>query len=137
MAKVINAADTDSFENDRIAAGFEAIAVGCSLRYPSDLEDAENICMQKTLCRNMVSSFFSSRGPHPSMCTQRKSDRTSYPPGPNQSCMLSLLTPVAPSKSPPKGTGGLIVQGLSRRWAKWQDHVKGLCQGIDAQRQTH
>ena len=43
MAKVINAADTDSFENDRIAAGFEAIAVGYSLRYPSDLENAENI----------------------------------------------------------------------------------------------
>ena len=46
MAKVINTADTDSFENDRIAAGFEAIAAGYSLRYPSDLEDAENIYLQ-------------------------------------------------------------------------------------------
>jgi len=46
MAKVINAADTDSIENDRVTAGFEAIAVGYSLRYPSDLENIENICLQ-------------------------------------------------------------------------------------------
>jgi len=46
MAKVINTADADSFENDRITAGFEAIAAGYSLRYPSDLENAENICLQ-------------------------------------------------------------------------------------------
>ena len=41
MARVINAADTDRFDNDPLAAGFEAIAVGYSLRYPNDLENLE------------------------------------------------------------------------------------------------
>jgi len=41
MAKVINAADTDRLDADPLAAGFEAIAVGYSLRYPADLENIE------------------------------------------------------------------------------------------------
>ncbi len=41
MAKVINAADTNRPENDPLAAGFEAIAVGYSLRFPEDLENIE------------------------------------------------------------------------------------------------
>ena len=41
MAKVINAADTDRLDADPLAAGFEAIAVGYSLRYPDDLENIE------------------------------------------------------------------------------------------------
>lgn len=39
MAKIINAADTDRLEDDPLAAGFEAIAVGYGLRYPDDLEN--------------------------------------------------------------------------------------------------
>lgn len=42
MAKVINAADTDRLDGDPLAAGFEAIAVGYSLRFPKDLENIEN-----------------------------------------------------------------------------------------------
>lgn len=41
MAMTINAADTNRFENDPMAAGFEAIAVGYSLRFPDDLENIE------------------------------------------------------------------------------------------------
>ena len=41
MAKVINAADTDRLESDPLAAGFEAIAVGYSLRYPDDQENLD------------------------------------------------------------------------------------------------
>lgn len=41
MAQVINAADTDRLEADPLAAGFEAIAVGYSLRYPDDRENIE------------------------------------------------------------------------------------------------
>jgi hypothetical protein len=41
MARVINAADTDRLENDPLAAGFEAIAVGYSLRFPNDMENLE------------------------------------------------------------------------------------------------
>lgn len=41
MAKIINAADTNRLEADSLAAGFEAIAVGYSLRYPDDLENIE------------------------------------------------------------------------------------------------
>jgi hypothetical protein len=41
MAKVVNAADTDRLEDDPLAAGFEAIAVGYGLRYPDDLENIE------------------------------------------------------------------------------------------------
>lgn len=41
MARVINAADTDNLDADPIAAGFEAIAVGYSLRYPDDQENIE------------------------------------------------------------------------------------------------
>jgi len=39
MAKIINAADTNNLSADPLAAGFEAIAVGYSLRYPEDLEN--------------------------------------------------------------------------------------------------
>ncbi len=39
MAKIINAADTNRLENDPLAAGFEAIAVGYSIRFPNDLEN--------------------------------------------------------------------------------------------------
>jgi len=41
MAKIVNAADTNRTENDPIAAGLEAIAVGYSLRFPDDLENLE------------------------------------------------------------------------------------------------
>jgi hypothetical protein len=41
MARIINAADTDNLEAAPQAAGFEAIAVGYSLRYPDDLENIE------------------------------------------------------------------------------------------------
>ena len=41
MARIINAADTDNLAADPLAAGFEAIAVGYSLRYPDDLENIE------------------------------------------------------------------------------------------------
>ncbi len=41
MAKVINAADTDNLGADPLAAGFEAIAVGYSLRFPDDLENID------------------------------------------------------------------------------------------------
>ncbi len=41
MARVINAADTDRLDADPLAAGFEAIAVGYSLRYPDDHENIE------------------------------------------------------------------------------------------------
>ncbi len=39
MAKIINAADTNRLDADPLAAGFEAIAVGYSLRYPEDMEN--------------------------------------------------------------------------------------------------
>ncbi|MBW2601291.1 MAG: chromate resistance protein, partial [Deltaproteobacteria bacterium] len=39
MAKVVNAADTDKLDNDPIAAGLEAIAVGYGLRFPDDTEN--------------------------------------------------------------------------------------------------
>jgi len=39
MARVINAADTGRLDGDPLAAGFEAIAAGYSLRYPNDLEN--------------------------------------------------------------------------------------------------
>ncbi|MBW2265874.1 MAG: chromate resistance protein [Deltaproteobacteria bacterium] len=39
MAKVVNAADTDRLDNDPIAAGLEAIAVGYGLRFPDDTEN--------------------------------------------------------------------------------------------------
>jgi hypothetical protein len=39
MAQVINAADTGRLDADPLAAGFEAMAVGYSLRYPDDLEN--------------------------------------------------------------------------------------------------
>lgn len=39
MAKIINAADTNRLENDPLAAGFEAIAVGYGIRFPNDLEN--------------------------------------------------------------------------------------------------
>ena len=39
MARIINAADTDRLDADPLAAGFEAIAVGYSLRYPDDRQN--------------------------------------------------------------------------------------------------
>jgi hypothetical protein len=41
MARVVNAADTDRLDNDPLAAGFEAIGVGYSVRFPNDLENLE------------------------------------------------------------------------------------------------
>ena len=41
MAKIVNAADTDKLDNDPIAAGLEAIAVGHGLRFPNDQENLE------------------------------------------------------------------------------------------------
>jgi hypothetical protein len=41
MARVINAADTNRLEADPLATGFEAIAVGYSIRFPDDLENLE------------------------------------------------------------------------------------------------
>jgi hypothetical protein len=41
MARIINAADTDNLEAAPLAAGFEAIAMGYSLRYSDDLENIE------------------------------------------------------------------------------------------------
>jgi hypothetical protein len=42
LARIVNAADTDRFERDPVAAGLEAIAVGYSLRFPEDLENLEH-----------------------------------------------------------------------------------------------
>ena len=39
LAKIVNAADTRRLENDPLAAGFEAIAVGYGLRFPDDQEN--------------------------------------------------------------------------------------------------
>jgi hypothetical protein len=39
LAKIVNAADTRRLQNDPLAAGFEAIAVGYGLRFPDDLEN--------------------------------------------------------------------------------------------------
>ena len=41
FARIINAADTNRLDADPLAAGFEAIAVGYSLRFPDDLENIE------------------------------------------------------------------------------------------------
>ncbi len=41
LADIIRAADMGTFEKEPIAVGFEAIAVGYSLRYPGDLENLE------------------------------------------------------------------------------------------------
>ena len=41
LAKIVNAADTDNLQNDPMAAGLEAIAVGFSLRFPDDFENLE------------------------------------------------------------------------------------------------
>jgi hypothetical protein len=42
LARIIHAADMDQLDSDPIAAGFEAIAVGYSLRYPEDLENIQH-----------------------------------------------------------------------------------------------
>jgi hypothetical protein len=39
LAQIVNAADTDNLQNDPMAAGLEAIAVGFSLRFPDDFEN--------------------------------------------------------------------------------------------------
>ncbi len=41
LARIVNAADTRRLENDPLAAGFEAIAVGYGLRFPDDKENLE------------------------------------------------------------------------------------------------
>lgn len=41
MAKVVNAADTNRFEKDPLAAGFEAVAVGFGIRFPDDKKNLE------------------------------------------------------------------------------------------------
>ena len=41
LARIVNAADTNRFERDPLAAGYEAIAVGYSIRFPDDLENIE------------------------------------------------------------------------------------------------
>ena len=41
LARIVNAADTDRFRDDPLAAGLEAIAAGYSLRFPDDLENIE------------------------------------------------------------------------------------------------
>jgi hypothetical protein len=41
LAQIVNAADTGRFDNDPLAAGLEAIAVGYSLRYPDDIQNIE------------------------------------------------------------------------------------------------
>jgi hypothetical protein len=41
LARIVNAADTDHLDRDPLAAGFEAIAVGYSIRFPDDLENIE------------------------------------------------------------------------------------------------
>ena len=43
LAAIVRAADTRTPEADPITAGFEAVAVGYSLRFPND---AENLCRQ-------------------------------------------------------------------------------------------
>jgi hypothetical protein len=42
LAKIVNAADTDNLQNDPIAAGLEAIAVGFGLRFPDDFVNLEH-----------------------------------------------------------------------------------------------
>ena len=42
LAKIINAADTDKMDQEPIAIGFEAIAVGYGLRFPKDKENLEH-----------------------------------------------------------------------------------------------
>ena len=39
LAQIVRAADTRRFEDDPLAAGLEAVAVGYSLRFPSDAEN--------------------------------------------------------------------------------------------------
>jgi len=41
LAQIVNAADTGRFDNDALAPGLEAIAVGYSLRYPDDIQNIE------------------------------------------------------------------------------------------------
>jgi hypothetical protein len=42
LAKIVNAADTNRFVKDPLAAGFEAIAVGFGLRFPDDRINLEH-----------------------------------------------------------------------------------------------
>ncbi len=42
LAKIIHAADTDDIDSDPLALGFEAIAVGYSLRFPDDKENLKH-----------------------------------------------------------------------------------------------
>ena len=49
MARIINAADTDRLDKDPPAAGFEAIAVGYSLRYPTTWKLSKSSLKSTTL----------------------------------------------------------------------------------------
>lgn len=42
LAKIVNAADTDNLQNDPMAAGLEAIAVGFGLRFPDDFVNLQH-----------------------------------------------------------------------------------------------
>ena len=42
LAGIVNAADTDNLQNDPLAAGLEAIAVGFGLRFPDDCVNLEH-----------------------------------------------------------------------------------------------
>ena len=42
LARIVNAADTDNLQNDPMAAGLEAIAVGFGLRFPDDFVNLEH-----------------------------------------------------------------------------------------------
>jgi len=42
LAKVVHAADSKDLSSDPLAAGLEAIAVGCGLRFPDDKENIEH-----------------------------------------------------------------------------------------------
>jgi hypothetical protein len=39
LSKIVNAADTDNFDKDPVAAGLEAIATGFGVRFPNDEEN--------------------------------------------------------------------------------------------------
>ena len=42
LARIVNAADTDKFDQEPLARGFEAIAVGYGLRFPDDMENLDH-----------------------------------------------------------------------------------------------
>jgi hypothetical protein len=42
LARIVNAADTDKYDQEPLARGFEAIAVGYGLRFPDDMENLDH-----------------------------------------------------------------------------------------------